>query len=532
MLLMHASPLSSTSLRGAMKVFGQDFTCFALDNPGFGLSEPLQHGQGDMLAQGDALKQTIEAFGFDRPIVYGAATGGAIAHAMGSKYPDIASLTMLDTFSHHDTEDILEGYFPDVTPRRDGSHLLASWEKISGLYLFAPWQKAAADRRQQRDLPSASILHDMVMQQLLAGANYKDLYIAAIAWENKDNVDRLKAPTTLNVWEGASGLERVRMLIDSGLPPNYTPIYSSAQAGRYKSQLDYLLDNGFDANDPVPAAESTPTVTASYAPLYVSTGVGDLFAYAAAGASGKPLVLLHDWGSSGRVFDDLATSLADHHALFAPDLPSHGDSPMVIGNEAEVVTLTVRAIEDSMTKLGISNADVIGIGGGFAVAKALQKKSPTLVDRTVCLATAPLVSNGDDLQALRQSALSLVPEFSGAHLIRAFSIAKQQSLFWTWWRRTKDTVLTREEPLNPGRLHQATLDLLRARNNAYIDFHSTTSEVLKSDNGASSMCLAPDWRCNSSSLVEQLPSSLADNVVLLPEPSDSWGSAISQALSS
>ena len=184
----------SKSMRGAMQVFGQHFTCFALDNPGFGLSEPLPIGQGDMAAHADALKDTIDALELEHPVVYGASTGAAIAHAFGCKYPTASALCMLDTFSHYDTDDTLEGYFPDVIPRRDGGHLLASWEKISGLYLFSPWQKAEPSRRQVRDFPEPAMLHDMVLQLLCAGTDYKQLYAGAIAWEDAANVDRLSAP--------------------------------------------------------------------------------------------------------------------------------------------------------------------------------------------------------------------------------------------------------------------------------------------------------------------------------------------------
>ncbi|MEM9227831.1 MAG: alpha/beta hydrolase, partial [Verrucomicrobiota bacterium] len=161
--MMHASPLSSASLRSAMQVFGRHFTCFALDNPGFGLSEPLATGQGDMNAQAGALRQTIAALGLNQPIVYGASTGAAVTHAFGCEFPQDAALCMLDTFSHHDTADMLEGYFPDLAPRRDGGHLLAAWEKICGLYLFSPWQKAEPERRQLRDMPSPDALNDMVL---------------------------------------------------------------------------------------------------------------------------------------------------------------------------------------------------------------------------------------------------------------------------------------------------------------------------------------------------------------------------------
>lgn len=530
MIMMHASPLSSKSLRGAMHVFGDHFTCFALDNPGFGLSQPLSAGQDDIAAHADALMHTIDALGFDRPVVYGASTGAAIAHAFGCRYPNGAALCMLDTFSHHDTDDILDGYFPDISPRRDGSHLLAAWEKISGLYLFSPWQKAEASRRQIRDFPRPEVLHDMVLQLLAAGNNYKQLYTAAIAWEDAANVDRLKAPATLNIWESASGFERVMMLVERGLPDNYRPVYSNAASGRYRKQLQFLLKNDFDKTSAIPDHDASSVLPRGYQPLYVSTSAGLLHVRASAGApDAKPIVLLHDWGSSSRSFDVVSARLAEAHPVVAIDLPGHGETPIPVGDIDSLVPRCVDAIAETLGQLGIVDADVIGSGAGFLLATALASRHGGLVNRAVYLATAPLVTDERQLEAVADNALSLAPDFSGSHLLRAFAIAKHCDLFRTWWDRSKSTTLRRANPLDPERLQQRAIDLLRS-GSAYVDLHRATYRLPLAE-PRRSVSLVPDWQCGEQPLSTRLPESLRKNYRVLPQAVEDWAKAISELLS-
>lgn len=529
MIMMHASPLSSTSLRGAMRVFGDHFTCIALDNPGFGLSEPLANDQGNIWAHADALMATIRALGLDRPIVYGASTGAAIAHAFGCRYPEALSLCMLDTFSHHDTDDMLGGYFPDIRPRRDGAHLLAAWENISGLYLFSPWQKAEASRRQIRDFPGPEVLHDMVVQLLTASQSYEELYSAAISWEDIDNVDRLKAPATLNIWESASGFERVKLVVERGLPENYTPIHSDAASGRYRRQLRYLLQRDFESGIAAAPRDASATLPRHYRSLYVETRSGSLHARASAGVpDARPLVLLHDWGGSSRAFDGIAARLADRHPVVAFDLPGHGDTPLPYGEPEGLVSLCVDAVADALATLGVTAADVVGTGAGYLLAEALATRHAGLVNRTACLATAPLITDAATLGALADSALSFEPDVSGAHLLRAHAVAKHRDLFWTWWDRRGAMALARANPLDPDRLQRRTIELLKS-GSAYVDLHRAT-RGLPIGLAREPLCFVPDWQCGGEPLLQQLPETLRDRAQVLPGDARYWADSISEAL--
>ena len=83
--------------------------------------------------------------------------------------------------------------------------------------------------------------------------------------------------------------------------------------------------------------------------------------------SGRPLVLIHGLGCSGRYFRDLAAQLSPHFTVYVPDLPGHGRSekPDALGS--------IRALGDWLAALVVEcklEQPVIAghsLGGGVAV---------------------------------------------------------------------------------------------------------------------------------------------------------------------
>ena len=51
-------------------------------------------------------------------------------------------------------------------------------------------------------------------------------------------------------------------------------------------------------------------------------------AYRVAGTGPRPVLLVHGWVSSGRMWADVMAALAPHFRCYAPDLPGCGDSPL------------------------------------------------------------------------------------------------------------------------------------------------------------------------------------------------------------
>lgn len=522
MLLLHASPLSAKSLRPAMQVFGDHFGCFALDTPGYGQSDPLPERLDDIFAYADSLKQTIDAMGLDQPIVYGASTGAMVAHAFGCKYPDASQLLMLDTFSHHDAEKTLGGYFPDVTPKRTGAHLLQCWEKVESFFLFSPWQRDDADSRLKRDLPPPQVLHNMAMDLLTAGPDYRHVYAQAFEWADKDHVNKLTAPATLNIWQGSPGIQRVQMLVDLGLPDNYTTISAPpGPAGRYGAQLEYLLEHGFERARAV-ALPKDATDGGSDGRRYVSTSAGQVHLRQfgeTPSADAKPLLLLHDLGGSSRQHRELATILAANRMVVLPDLPGHGDTPC----DGESLGDIIAALVEVLNGFGIEKADVLGVGHGALIGGALKEAHPDLIDATSYLATRPILTGESGVEALSNRTARAKPQPGGAHMIDTMGVVKQESLFWHWPTPTADSAIVRDGTLNPQSLHRRTLDMLQCR----ADLGSLRTQL--ADDPCALHCFAPTGQVGEETLNVRLARDF-DRVTELPEAKAEWAATITDAL--
>jgi pimeloyl-[acyl-carrier protein] methyl ester esterase len=102
----------------------------------------------------------------------------------------------------------------------------------------------------------------------------------------------------------------------------------------------------------------------------------------------RDVVLLHGWGSSARVWDDLAGRLAPRLRVHVPDLPGYGAAPACAPNALE-------AMADSMARRAPRRCHVVGwsLGGEVALTWALrvprQVQSLALIGATPCFASRP-----------------------------------------------------------------------------------------------------------------------------------------------
>jgi pimeloyl-ACP methyl ester carboxylesterase len=136
------------------------------------------------------------------------------------------------------------------------------------------------------------------------------------------------------------------------------------------------------ANRGAPAA--TPDDTAPDDAQYLTMG-GIRIRYVSLGR-GKPLLLLHGWGTSLDTFGAMIEDLKRQFRITAFDFPGHGgsDMPPVTWAVDAFVGLTLGV----MAELGIERASVLGHSFGGRVAIKLAAAYPEMVDRLVLVDSA------------------------------------------------------------------------------------------------------------------------------------------------
>ncbi|UTI65401.1 alpha/beta fold hydrolase [Paraconexibacter antarcticus] len=88
-----------------------------------------------------------------------------------------------------------------------------------------------------------------------------------------------------------------------------------------------------------------------------------------AGGSGSPLVLLHGFTGSWRVWRPLLPALTAHHAVFAPSLPGHAGAEAPAPGFGGTIAELVDGLEAKLDAAGIERAHLVGnsLGGWMAL---------------------------------------------------------------------------------------------------------------------------------------------------------------------
>ena len=125
-----------------METLAPVFHVVAVDTPGYGGSDllPIPVTQlSDYLAPLYALPQTVAG---PQCLLYGSATGAQLGIAFANRHSGAVKHLLLDNAAHFDDAErrhILARYFPDLSPRSDGAHLLTAWRMAARMAQFFPW---------------------------------------------------------------------------------------------------------------------------------------------------------------------------------------------------------------------------------------------------------------------------------------------------------------------------------------------------------------------------------------------------------
>ena len=467
-VMLHPSPLSSSAVWPIGEALAKHFEVFALDTPGYGASDPLPQPAKSLADYLPALAATLDGLGLQRICLYGCATGAQIAIEFAKQYPQRCALLVLDTAGHiaaDECEQIVRDYFPDVTPQADGRHLVTLWHMVRELFVFFPWCDTRASSRVQRDLPPPAIMQGMLLDYLRAGENYHLAYRPAFYNERAERTVAVEVPTLLTRWAGSIALRITDALIAYGLPPHFSVLPLGPSMAERCDGIAAALRDRYRDGQPrtVVASHSAANAAARIRSSFVRIGADRLHLRRSAGASGKPLLALHDCCGSARLTEFLLAREADtllaNRSLIALDQPGHGESDAAgsatqLGPRADAQRLLTL-----LEQLQIDEIDVVADGYAALTARTLAALRPGLVGSITTLRARERPVAGQQASDLPD----LAPRVDGTHLLTAWHWLRAQAL-WTTPGNARRGAIRAGEPaaaLEAPWLHAQFVELMK-----------------------------------------------------------------------
>jgi len=436
-VLLHPSPLSGAAMAPFADNLSDRFKVFCFDTPGYGQSDALTPRPTSLNAYVDALIGAWDALGIVRCALIGAATGAQIAIELAKRYPQRVALLIADSACHFDDlsrERILARYFPDLTPCDHGGHLAAAWQMSRDLFLAFPWFDASAAARLNRDIPPPSVVQSVLLDCLRAGPDYARAYRLAFLNERAAQVQPLKVPTLIPLWQSSILKRFTEALLAQPLTGNIQTLHIDAGAAARVAAIVAAVRARY-SNGRADAEAATSTTSHRD---YHSADWGQLHWRGDLRGSGTPLLLLHDAAESSGQLQALVDANLGVRPVIAFDLPGHGDSDLAANsNDA---SSHAEALGQALNALGIDQVECWGRFAGAQVALELAALKSINVSHLVHLGTLHL--SPEQRSALKtQHAPAFDPEASGAHLLRAWHRARDQAFFWPWFERTASNAL-------------------------------------------------------------------------------------------
>lgn len=496
--MLHPSPLSSRAVLPLAAALARVCRVYALDAPGYGLSERLPRKPESLDDYLPILAAALDALGLARVTLYGAATGAQLAIEFAKRYPDRVELLVLDAAGHFPDEKcaaILPRYFPDVRPRPDGGHLATWWSMVRDLSTFFPWSDPRGETRIARDMPPLGVVQDLLLDYLRAGEHYDWAYRAAFYNERAERTREVRVPTLLVRWEGSVLLAATDDLIAAGMPENFTVLRFGPTAAERADGLvaavgarlrGERVPDGVAAHARVdlvtPRPDSVMPRLAPVAPRssadaltsrLVDSQGAQLHVRGRLEHDGRPLLVLHAQGESAALYESLLVACADTRPVLAIDLPGHGESDVPPEVRTFDVSTQARALGEVLRSLGIDEVDIVGRLYGTALAAELD--ASRIVDVRTSIAFDSIATALPDVP--------ITPRWDGGHLFEAWYQVRDRWLWNPSFRRERTAMRPIEPVGDPEVLHRYTVELLKAGDRAaaferaYRDHLSRQQEV-------------------------------------------------------
>jgi pimeloyl-ACP methyl ester carboxylesterase len=311
-------------------------------------------------------------------------------------------------------------------------------------------------------LPDDQRLHEYATDVFMAGRNWTGAYGAALRYDAAPVIARLKSPTVFMCREGDvlyGHLDR----LPTPLPDGCSIARVANAPGAWRNQLLGSLRDA-RAHGAAWATPGSPIAASAHAHRhrYVDLLHGQVRVSLRGTASGKPpVLLLHDLPGTPRQLHALAAALATDRMTLAPELPGLGESDSL---PSASLGAYVSVIDDVLESLGVETADVVAEGLGTVFASALAANRPRRV-RRVAVDGAPMIRSRDRKRLVREYSPRLVPDRSGAYLLRMWEQLRSAQMSWPWFDRTAGAARARTPDLDADLMHAALVDAMKQLGN-------------------------------------------------------------------
>lgn len=187
--------------------------------------------------------------------------------------------------------------------------------------------------------------------------------------------------------------------------------------------------------------------------------VGDRLVHYRRAGSGPPVVLLHQSPTSSAELASQILHFARDFTVIAPDTPGYGLSGPLPLARPEMADYA-EALAAFLDTLGLGRVGVYGTHTGAMIAAEFAQVYPrrtgvAVLDGYVVLTAA------ERADFLRHYFVDVPPEPDGRHLVWYWSRIRDQTIFFPWYRKTRDARMRFDVP-PAAMLQPFLLDLLRA----------------------------------------------------------------------
>lgn len=427
-IVLHQSPCSSNDTLALVRRLSADFTVFAPDTPGNGLSDPIGIAMDavSMNDFADNLAEVMTALGIPQAPVYGFHTGAMAAIAFSVRHPDRTPLVIANGYITMDPDgidDIRRNYLVPFEPDWTGSHLTWWWARLRDQFIYFPFHQQTEATRSGMDIPPADFLQWNFEEFLLGGDGYRVPYYCAFSFDGQAAVAAARAPLRLM----SDATDILYPFLDLVGPTSDTvTIHRAVDPADAEDMLAGFLKEVPALPAPPPIAASSP-VPGKLRADFVQIDAGSVRVLRNEDGGGLPLVFLHDLGGSVDTVARFMKPWIGARPVLALDLPGGGETRI---DSTPSLENQIAVLREVLAEIGLDRVEVIGFGTGATLAVALADEAPELVARIIAPRGFPATGNVEDLVA--DALPPVVPDMYGSHLHVVWTMLRHRALFTPW----------------------------------------------------------------------------------------------------